>query len=83
MAPAMLQFCNSGLVAVFSVPAPPEQAVQSFAVDGDDETLTVEGDAVPAWAELSAYQLGGFGLDLLAVAQPDGSSAVLVTECGD
>lgn len=83
VAPAMLGFCNSGLVAVLSVPGPPEQAVDSFGINLDGKDPIVVTDADPAWALLSASSAGGYGLELLVVAQPDGTSAVLATECGD
>ncbi len=81
MAPAMFGFCNSGLVAVLSVPASPEQAVRLFTIDGDSSTIVA--DTNQAWVLRSEQQAGGYHLDLLAVAQPDGTSVVLATECGD
>lgn len=87
VAPALLVECNSGLVALLKVPGTAAEAVASFDEpnEGDDLAPVVQGtdaDGRP-WAGGFIGSAGGYDLNLVALETDDGTSTVLVTECGD
>jgi len=84
VAPAMLIDCNSGLVAVVSMPEEPADAVAAFAAD--DEASDIESGELGSrsWATRFFDSAGGYKLQITAVdGDEPGSSFVLATECGD
>jgi hypothetical protein len=87
VAPALLLDCNSGLVAVLSVPGTPEEAVGIFdaASEKDDPIGPSSGTDAEgqAWAGGTIATAGGYYVSLTAVDDGEGAATVLYTECGD
>jgi len=86
VAPSQLIDCNSGLVAVVSVPGKPEATVAWFdsSSTGDDpiQTKTGTDSGGTPWVNGLISTAGGYYLDITAVPAGDRTDA-LVTECGD
>ena len=86
VAPAILLYCNSGLVAVLEVPGSPVNAVDTFAqADPHNRFIRLEGvDANGrSWTGGAVSSAGGYGVTVVGVDAGNETSTVLVTECGD
>ncbi|MFN8051211.1 MAG: hypothetical protein U0Q22_07250 [Acidimicrobiales bacterium] len=85
IAPAILIECNSGLVAVLSVPGDPATAIgrlDSASQYDDPVTTSAGGTAGNRWTAGTITTAGGYYIYASAVER-DGRSDLLVTECGD
>ena len=78
MAPTMLLDCNSGLVAVLSVPGTPEEAVATFDTAGDEDDPIVLSSGTDAegqaWAGGTIPTAGGYYVSLTAVDEGEGAA---------